>query len=155
MTATNHVLTGAAIALAIQRPLLAIPLALISHFLLDLLPQYGLGEIPEDVRDDSRSFRAIVTVDTFAALALFYIVPFLLRHHRPPIFVMLCMIAAQLPDAVWIYRHWVANRRDGYHKQHWLTRFHKWIQWGEHRLGWIFEAFWLGGVVTVLVKLAQ
>src|SRR5687767_11983718 len=41
MTGLNHVLTGSAIAIAIQQPLLVAPLAFLSHFILDSLPHFG------------------------------------------------------------------------------------------------------------------
>jgi hypothetical protein len=34
---------GAIIALAISQPLIALPLAFVSHFVLDALPHYGYG----------------------------------------------------------------------------------------------------------------
>ena len=43
MTATNHALTGAAIAtLGKATPICAIPLAFASHFVCDSLPHFGL-----------------------------------------------------------------------------------------------------------------
>ncbi len=41
MLLTNHVLTGAALALTIHNPVLAAPLALASHFALDSIPHFG------------------------------------------------------------------------------------------------------------------
>jgi hypothetical protein len=41
MTATNHILVGSIIGLTIDRPVLALALALISHFVLDALPHFG------------------------------------------------------------------------------------------------------------------
>lgn len=40
MILTAHLLTGAAIASKISNPLLVLPLALLSHYFLDFLPQY-------------------------------------------------------------------------------------------------------------------
>jgi hypothetical protein len=41
MTATNHVITGAILVAAIKNPVVALPLALASHFVLDYLPHFG------------------------------------------------------------------------------------------------------------------
>ncbi|MFZ1324307.1 MAG: hypothetical protein WAQ57_04090 [Candidatus Saccharimonadales bacterium] len=41
MHTVNHAAAGAGIALAVRQPLLALPLALASHFVLDALPHYG------------------------------------------------------------------------------------------------------------------
>ena len=43
MTTTAHALTGAAIAVVIKKPKLAIPLAFLSHFACDALPHFGIG----------------------------------------------------------------------------------------------------------------
>ena len=43
MTATNHALTGAAIGFIVGVPAIAIPLALISHFVLDAIPHFRSG----------------------------------------------------------------------------------------------------------------
>lgn len=42
MTATNHALAGAAIGLSISQPILALPLALASHFVMDAIPHFGI-----------------------------------------------------------------------------------------------------------------
>jgi hypothetical protein len=44
MMATSHAVSGAVIALAIREPVLALPLAFVSHFVLDSLPHIGLDE---------------------------------------------------------------------------------------------------------------
>jgi hypothetical protein len=41
MTATNHAITGAIIAVVIDKPVIALPLALLSHFAQDALPHFG------------------------------------------------------------------------------------------------------------------
>ena len=44
MTATNHALSGALIGLAVMQPILALPLAFVSHFMLDAVPHFGFDE---------------------------------------------------------------------------------------------------------------
>ncbi|RTK94996.1 hypothetical protein EKI60_00875 [Candidatus Saccharibacteria bacterium] len=41
MTVTNHLLAGAIIVSVIKEPLLALPLAFVSHFVMDALPHFG------------------------------------------------------------------------------------------------------------------
>lgn len=41
MTVTNHLLAGAIIASVIKEPLLTLPLAFVSHFVMDALPHFG------------------------------------------------------------------------------------------------------------------
>ncbi|MBI2012734.1 hypothetical protein HYS90_02270, partial [Candidatus Curtissbacteria bacterium] len=43
MTATAHALIGASIAAKITNPYLGIPLAIISHFVADLIPHWDAG----------------------------------------------------------------------------------------------------------------
>jgi hypothetical protein len=148
MTATNHVMTGALIALAIQRPLLALPLAFLSHYVLDALPQFGLGFVPEAERDKNKIFRTITGVDGILALVLFWIMPYLLRNHVAPATTAFCMVLAQIPDAVWFYRHVVAGRKGAYGKKHWTTDFHKAIQWCERSWGFYFESVWFVAIVS-------
>lgn len=42
MTATNHALAGSLIGLSISQPVIALPLALASHFVMDAIPHYGV-----------------------------------------------------------------------------------------------------------------
>jgi len=43
MTATAHALIGASIALKVTNPLLGIPIAILSHFIADLIPHWDAG----------------------------------------------------------------------------------------------------------------
>jgi len=43
MTATAHALIGASIAVKVVNPILGIPLAIISHFVADLIPHWDAG----------------------------------------------------------------------------------------------------------------
>jgi len=150
MTATNHVLTGALIAVTVDRPLLAIVLAFISHYVLDSLPQFGLSDIPEAERDSNQKFVIFVGFDSYITLGLFWLMPFLLQGHANPLTVFACMAAAQVPDAVWFIRHMRANRHGAYHEQHWTTRFHKFIQWCERSWGVYVELIYLTSIIVLL-----
>ncbi len=41
MTITNHLLAGSLIGIAIKQPAFALPIALLSHFVMDALPHFG------------------------------------------------------------------------------------------------------------------
>jgi len=43
MTATAHALIGASLAAKFSNPLLGIPLAILSHFIFDIIPHWDLG----------------------------------------------------------------------------------------------------------------
>ncbi|MDB5168936.1 MAG: hypothetical protein JWO41_292 [Candidatus Saccharibacteria bacterium] len=143
MTATNHFITGALIAATVQRPLLALPLAFVSHFALDVIPHYGYGTMPLKERDQKKHFILKQAVDIYFALGLFWLLPFLLRDRQAPIVTALCMFAAFVPDAIWSAQYVIAQRRGGAYKEpSAFNRFHKAIQWCENSWGIYIEIIW-------------
>jgi hypothetical protein len=136
-------MTGALIAVAVERPILAIPLALLSHFVTDMLPHYGYGDIPFSERDSQRHFLVKQTVDTYFALGLLWFIPYLLRDAVTPVVTTWCMLAAFIPDIIWPYQYVLAQRRGKYPSLNWYTRFHKAIQWCERPWGAYVEFGWL------------
>lgn len=143
-------MTGAFIAVAVQRPALAIPLAFLSHFILDLFPHFGYGYVPNEERDAHKYFLATQITDAFVALGLYLVVPFLLRAVQAPSITALCMIAAQLPDALWIFEYTHAQRHGKYRERNWYLRFHKAIQWCERQWGAYVEVLYFGIVVWLI-----
>ncbi|HET6924656.1 MAG TPA: hypothetical protein VFH39_02395, partial [Candidatus Saccharimonadales bacterium] len=139
----------------VHRPALALPLALLSHFVLDALPHYGYGYIPHHERDQQRNFLRKQTADTYFALLLFWVVPYVLRHQQAPIVTMLCMLAGFLPDVIWPYQYVMAQRRGGYKQPDWYARFHKAIQWCERPWGLWVELGWLAASLTAVVVIAN
>jgi len=140
MTATNHVMTGALIAVTVQKPLWAIPLAFFSHFLLDVVPHFGYGHVPNEERDRRQHFLTIQITDAFVALGLYLIIPLLFRNQVTPLVTAVSMLAAQAPDAFWVYEYARAQRHGQYREHNWYLRFHKAIQWCERSWGAYVEA---------------
>jgi len=122
---TNHFMTGAVVAVAIQRPLYAIPAAFVSHFIIDALPHYGYGFIHPRERDKRRRFIVKQTIDAYTALALFWLVPYVLRNHQAPIITEACMLAAFIPDAIWTFHFIKAQRGYDYPELNWFNKFHR------------------------------
>ena len=153
MTVTNHVMAGAIIAVAVQKPELAIPLAFISHFVLDALPHFG--RVADNVfeRNKNKLFRTVVSIDTVLSLSLLVLLPFLLHNKVDWWVTFVCILAAVCPDFVWVYRFFGEIKSRNYKKIGWFSRFHKWIQWGERPWGIILEFFIFGGMATVLINL--
>lgn len=147
MTVTNHMMTGALIAVVIHRPALAIPLALISHFVTDMLPHYGYGDVAFHERDSQKHFLLKQTLDTYIGLVLLWIVPYVVQSQQAPLVTLLCMLAAFVPDVVWPYQYVMAHRRGVYPPLNWYAKFHKAIQWCERPWGIYFEAVWLAFVI--------
>ena len=153
MTATNHVLTGAAIAVLIPQPVLAIIAAFVSHFVLDVLPHFGL-DLEAEERDRHKVFRFVLLVDIILTVAAFLIVPVLAAHYAAWWLVALCMAAAYAPDLVWVHRFLRAAQAGEYAPHGRFALFHKNIQWGESPHGMIVEIAWLAGAITVLAATA-
>ncbi|QQS18487.1 hypothetical protein IPL68_08015 [Candidatus Saccharibacteria bacterium] len=66
MIGFNHALVGGLIGKFVPWPI-GVPLALASHFALDMLPHYGIDHAK---RDSSRFWKIFFTIDFFATLGL-------------------------------------------------------------------------------------
>jgi hypothetical protein len=150
MTATNHMLTGAVIAAAVQQPLLVVPLAFVSHFVLDMFPHFGVEESDTAARNNHPLFRIVLTADLVILALVLVLVPILFNDHVSGWILLLGMIAAWIPDVVWIVHFWRDRRGYERKKPIALTRFHQKIQWFERPPGLITEVIWLGGALAVL-----
>ena len=135
-------LTGTAIALAVKQPLLAAPLAFISHFFLDATPHFGGTPFYEY---GHKWFPYIMATDgVISAGAVFFIcslVPSLAT------LILLCVLCAILPDVLLL--HYYAHNRP----QSWFHRLHLNIQWFERPPGAIVEASYLVFISTVITAL--
>jgi hypothetical protein len=147
-------MTGAVITAIVHQPLVAIPLAFLSHFVLDSLPHFGVEEGDIKRRNSHPLFRTVLALDLVILSVALIVVPLLFHLGVPWWVVLLGMIAGWLPDAVWI-RHFWRDRRGRINQPNWLTRFHQRIQWFERPQGIITEIIWLvGTAVTVFVLAA-
>lgn len=145
MTATNHGLFGAAIAISLQRyPAVAIAVAPFSHFLLDALPHFGLAKA--DVR--SKQFIRILFADCTLAVASTLYIAYLFPHIWW--LVILCAFLAASPDLMWIYYEYINPKLK---KVHLIPRFHSWIQWSQTPRGIFIETAWflaMGGLILAM-----
>lgn len=145
MTATNHALTGSIIGLTIGTPLIAIPLAVLSHFVLDALPHYGAGE--NSVATER--FRKILAIDAFGA----FLVVVVLAVFQPQYWLLaaFCAFFAASPDLMWIKKFLSAQRGETEnYRPSLLLRFHAKIQWFEKPVGAYFELLWAAGALILL-----
>ena len=134
----NHAVTGFVLAEGIDNQWMLYPVALGSHFVLDALPHFGLGE-----DFTSKKLVRIGVVDTVVTIVggLTYVSIF-------PEKALPAAIAATLsalPDFGWLlkFKGWAKDNR--------FFRFHKMIQWGERKYGWIYEAVWTTFMVVLLL----
>lgn len=144
MTGFNHAFTGAAIGLAVQQPLLVIPLALLSHFVLDAIPHFGGHPVYEW---GHKHFTKIIALD--AALTIIGVSLVVLFAPHLVVAVLLGMAFAMLPDLSLI--HYYTSGR----QKHWFHDFHLGIQWFERPPGLLVEAAYLVFISTTLIALPK
>lgn len=146
MTASNHVVAGALIATAIAQPVVAIPLAFASHFVMDALPHYG------DTNKASwlnRNFKYILTVDLL--LASVFILTIVLLQPASWVLLAVCAIIAVSPDILWL-PYFLADLKHEQKEHSKLAKFLKWIQWGERPWGIYLEVLVLGGLLATFLQ---
>lgn len=98
MTATAHSVIGAIIAAKIGNPILAVPIAIVSHFAADAFPHWDTGT---NHREKSKKIFLLESlVDVMLGFAISYILIFLLFPQTNLIYAFFIIIISQLPD--WI-----------------------------------------------------
>jgi hypothetical protein len=142
VTAPNHALTGALIGLTVSNPALALPLAFLSHFVLDALPHY---DPPKTSNADLFRTRRFVLEFIVMGAGLCFALVLLLAVVRPAHWILaaVCAFVATVPDLLWLPR-FLSARRTGKDTipQQAFFQFHDRIQ--RHtspRLLW-FEIVW-------------
>jgi hypothetical protein len=167
MTATNHALTGALIALAVKKPELAIPLALLSHFALDLVPHYNPSGLTKDKfinystswskKMKDPGFRLIFPIDMFLFMAVLLILPLLAPAFVSPWTVLFSAVAGAAPDffgGLKYLAHLIFHIGTKGRDKDWLTRFHISLQWMERPWGIYVEIAW-AILALFLISLAK
>jgi hypothetical protein len=100
---TPHIVVGAAIAMKVVNPALAIPLAFGSHFILDRIPHWNPHlntEVKENGKPTKKS-SVIVIIDVCTALALgFFIASRVLPNTSHAITILAASFASVLPDVI-------------------------------------------------------
>jgi len=149
MQAINHALTGAAIGLTIDEPLMAVPAAFGSHFILDAIPHFGSTR-PEPEWLRSRSFKTILAVDTLLCFLL--VVLIVVIKPKNWLLAVVCAFLAASPDFLSIKRFSRYTKHKSYKPGkivEWTSR----IQWFERPIGVIPEIIWFVGMSFVLYQL--
>lgn len=140
MTATNHAVTGIAIAVALHNPW-ALPLAFLAHFVEDIVPhsELKLKEVWGDL--------------ALAALAII-ILTFFLKGHTAAWIVLGSAFLCASPDLVWGWRYFKfkdVNKAIYAEPISWFSRWHQKIQWSETRPGISVEVLWLAVLVGYII----
>jgi hypothetical protein len=138
MTGLNHAVTGAAVAAAINEPVLALLAALLSHFAIDAIPHWNYELGPHIARR-----QVLMSADLTLSLALLLILA--LTVDANPYIVILGGLLGFLPDTMWL-RYFLTGRPSisGSPRRliNRVRRFHFWIQWSETPKGFLVELAW-------------
>jgi hypothetical protein len=138
MTGLNHAATGALVAAAINKPALALPAALLSHFAADIIPHWNYRLSPRIARR-----QVVMLADLALSLALLLVLA--LTVDASPYLVIIGGLLGILPDTMWL-RFFMTGRPavHGNPKKliNLIRRLHFWIQWSETGWGFFIELAW-------------
>jgi hypothetical protein len=135
LTATNHGLFGALIAVSMQKyPAVAVALSPLSHFLLDAIPHYS----DLNVGLHSRKFFKTLFFDMTLAVASTLAIAWIWRDIA--LLVVVCAFLAASPDLMWLYYEYL--KPTPREKRGKLAHFHGWIQWSQTMHGKYVEFLW-------------
>lgn len=145
MTTSNHILAGALIALTVHEPVLIVPLAFASHFILDALPHYGYEG---DGYKEALKYKLTYVME---ALGFIGFVLLAVSGVFEKNFVMIAAFFAVLPDFEWPYRYVFFERKGLKPPSTFMTRFHQNVQWCERSWGIIPEVvFFIVGYTIII-----
>jgi hypothetical protein len=144
MTATNHTITGVLIGLTIPQPVIAVVVAVLSHFVLDALPHYS------DPKLHGKKLIPILTLD--ASVALIVLGSMVVVQPQHWLLAIVCGIAAASPDLMW-FPLWLCEVLGRPKKPlNAIQRFHSKIQWAEKPYNYHYEFIWFIASLFLLVK---
>jgi hypothetical protein len=151
MTATNHAMTGALLGFVIGEPLLAIPLAFLSHFVCDALPHFGSNQ-PNNIWLKSKAFRNLLITDASLCVVLVICLALTRPHHW--VLMCICAFIATSPDlaSINLYRYGKMNKP--WHPSL-FSRFAGKIQWFERPVGAAVEIVWAAGAIVLLLTIIR
>jgi len=133
MTLVNHAAAGAIIALTINKPILSLPLAFISHYALDALPHFGYGRGGFGEAFKHKLTQVYIAFDLIA-------MPFLIWSLIGTSWVIwAAAFIATIPDLMWPYVYFGFEKKNLTPPGGPLTEFHSWIQWCHRPWGLIVE----------------
>lgn len=149
MIGANHILTGALIGATVKQPAVALPLAFVSHFVLDLLPHFGFKDWQE-----RHKYAALLNKVLATDLLLILLVIIFLLSTATGNLVFAAAFVAVAPDFAWVYR-FIIQEHFGTRPprpRNWFNRFHGDLQTREFRQGYIIEYMAFLGLITLAFK---
>lgn len=150
MTGLNHAVTGALVAVVVKEPLIALPVALLSHFVIDSLPHWDYA-----VPNHPAIRRLVIGSDMMLSLLL--IVALALVAGDKAWLVLACGFLAILPDSMWLpyILYGKPSLTDKNTPLNLLRRFHFKIQWSESPAGIFVEMAWFAAMLGLFLTIAD
>lgn len=144
MRAVNHALTGAIIGVVSGNPLVVIPTAFASHFVLDVIPHHNSknGDMT------SRKFAVVLTIDGLLCVVLAIILAIWQPAHWP--LAIIGAFFAMSPDFMWVPKYFRAIHNQPIVKPKGIIKFHNDIQWFQRPIGGIVEIVWFATAVWAI-----
>lgn len=147
MTGLNHAVTGALVAAVIDKPAIALPAALLSHFAADVVPHWDY-KVPGGLR----ARQAVMLIDLILSIWLLFALTLVVD--AKPWVVLAGGLLALVPDMMWL-RFFVRGRPSikGSKKRliNKLRRWHLWIQLSETGWGIYVEAVWFVLMIFLII----
>ncbi len=155
MTTANHVVTGALIAVTVHNPVLAISVCYISHFVLDAIPHFS-PSMPRDIfeRNKNKTFRRVLTLNIISAAMLTSLIYVKLQDSVSLGLFLACIIAANLPDLVWIPRFIQEHITHKERPRGPISELHVRIQHDSVKLGAMNEIIYFAAALLILAIVA-
>ena len=146
MTIINHAVTGALIGAVIQDPVIALPAALLSHFVVDSLPHFG--RLNHKTKAFSRMLRADIVLSTAFLVSLVIFKPY-----DWPL-LLGCAILSTCPDLMWLPEFFREVKDHPPKSRNLIMRFHGIIQF-EFTWGYWIELVWLVTIMAVFITVIR
>lgn len=150
MMAINHAMTGALIGLTIDEPAASLPLAFLSHFMLDAFPHYDTAADKKiDILKSKKFFYIQIVLG--AVLCFLLVVLLALFHPKNWVLAAVCAFLGASPDLL-SFPRFLSVKRTGKDigNKNWFWRFHSGIQWATGPQYLAIELVWFA-VIGALV----
>jgi hypothetical protein len=150
MRAINHALTGAIIGVVVREPVIAVPAALASHFICDMIPHYDTVLTGANKRKwiGSKEFSYLLYFDAVLCISLVLILA--IRHPAYWLLAAVCAFVATSPDLLFM-RRYLRARHNKNSKLGQLVKLTIKIQWFQRPIGAVVEVAWFMAALIILI----
>jgi len=145
MTVSNHAITAANLSLVFQKWWI-VPIAFLSHFILDLLPHYG-----QILDKRSKLFITIQIIDAITLLLVFVLI-FNTNSINLAITIS-AVIVACMPDMIWVIRFIREQIGAVDIPKSYISKIHSFLNMHEYKNGWVFDIAWFAAMLIVFINI--